>query len=1001
MRSLHLQKDQASSSMEVVETPYTERTDTWKKKKKFNNNALAHLSFKDQLLFEHFGQGSTEIVPYACIHQAIEFCALHFPDHVAVEHQGASISYAQLNTKANALADYMLQKGIREGDHIGVFLQRSIEMVIGILATLKVGAAYVPQRVGNVPEEHLKQVINAANIPMVLTVSSQRADIPLPDEAVLTMDTLLKDDTASNVVFILPKPITEDHTAFVIFTSGTTGTPNGVQVSHKNVCNILLTAPGNLGIHPGVKVSQILNIAFDMAAWEILGCLANGGTLVLKDKSIQQTVEQVNVVIATPTILSTVDIDKCTDIHTAAVAGEPCPKTLADTWSEKSVFYNSCGPTETTIINTALPYNRETGRLTIGKPTPNNTVYILDEHLNPLPIGEVGEMWAGGVCVTKGYLSNDVLTKERYKPDPFLGGDHKMFRTRDLGRWTDDGQIEHYGRTDDQVKVKGFRVELDSVSTVLETIPHCKRAATLKYDDKSLIAFVSPKSVTASDARNLVSEKLPYYCVPEIVVAMNELPRTPRGKIDKSSLQEICKQFKIEKGPENQTSNADGHPNYEHVVLPKKKPWILRIWDGPKLMHFNRLFALMLLLNVIGFFWGVSTNYWWDQSGVNLGHLANASLYNFFAAILIRQQLVINLLFALATNIPIHWPLSIRRRAAKIYHFGGIHVGGTISGSLWFVALVIGTTHMVLNKVELPTSYLTTTYTIVALLLVMVFFALPKNRMKKHNIFERTHRFGGWSVLVLFWINALSLLLYTTSETNILLVLLTSHTFWLLTIITVSIVLPWLHLKKVPVSIDNPSSHVAIAKFDYGVTPFAGSSTALSRNPLLEWHSFANIPAPSENGFRLTISRAGDWTGAFIDDLPSHIWVKGIPTAGVGNIDKLFKRVVWVATGSGIGPCLPHMLSMQVPSQLVWATRSPRKTYGDKLVNEILSVQPNAIIWNTDTNGKPDMVKLAYQAYVEYEAEAVICISNKRLTWLVVSELESRNIPAYGAIWDS
>lgn len=185
------------------------------------------------------------------------------------------------------------------------------------------------------------------------------------------------------------------------------------------------------------------------------------------------------------------------------------------------------------------------------------------------------------------------------------------------------------------------------------------------------------------------------------------------------------------------------------------------------------------------------------------------------------------------------------------------------------------------------------------------------------------------------------------------------------------------------------------------MTPFAGSSTTVSRNPLLEWHSFANVPSPHEEGFRLTISRAGDWTGALIDDTPSHVWVKGIPTAGVGNVDQLFKRVVWIATGSGIGPTLPHLLAQEVPAHLVWSTRNARTTYGDELVDEILEVEPNALIWDTDERGRPDLSQLAYAAVKEFDAEAVIVISNQKLTRQVVFDMESRGIPAYGAIWDS
>jgi len=231
--------------------------------------------------------------------------------------------------------------------------------------------------------------------------------------------------------------------------------------------------------------------------------------------------------------------------------------------------------------------------------------------------------------------------------------------------------------------------------------------------------------------------------------------------------------------------------------------------------------------------------------------------------------------------------------------------------------------------------------------------------------------------------------------------LVSTPAFWVLTVATFSIVLPWLRLKRVPIEIENPSSHVALVRFNYGVTPFAGSSTTVSRNPLREWHSFANVPSPSEEGFRLTISRAGDWTGQLIDDLPSHVWVKGIPTAGVGNVDKLFKRVVWVCTGSGIGPALPHLLSQEVPARLIWSTRNPETTYGQELVNEILAVEPDALMWNTDELGRPDLVSLAYQAVQDFDAEAVIVIANHKLTRQVVYGMESRGIPAYGAIWDS
>lgn len=321
----------------------------------------------------------------------------------------------------------------------------------------------------------------------------------------------------------------------VLFTSGTTGVPNGVQVTHKNLCNILQTAPGDLGMRPGLRVGQILSIAFDMAAWETLGALSNGATLVIRGRDIQETARRVDVLIATPSILASLDAEACRNVKVAAVAGEPCPRPLADTWGSFCAFYNSCGPTETTIINTAMRHRPGKAQLTIGKPTPNNTVYILDDALKPLPFGARGVMWAGGDCVTAGYLANPKLNAERYRPDPFRPG-HMMFNTRDLGAWTETGELLHFGRVDDLVKIRGFRVELDGVSRALEAAEGCDQAVTLKYDDRTLVAFVSPASVCPRQAQDSVAQKLPYYCCPAMVLPMDSLPKTPRGKLDKRAL---------------------------------------------------------------------------------------------------------------------------------------------------------------------------------------------------------------------------------------------------------------------------------------------------------------------------------------------------------------------------------------------------------------------------------------------------------------------------------
>ena len=442
--------------------------------------------------------------------------------------------------------------------------------------------------------------------------------------------------------------------------------------------------------------------------------------------------------------------------------------------------------------------------------------------------------------------------------------------------------------------------------------------------------------------------------------------------------------------------------NYPEVALPPPQPLLIRLWRHPSLSHYHRLFLLVSLANLAALGLGLRQGGWWSGAAIELAPLFNLVLANFSVAILIRQQYVINLLFWLATRAPTRFPLALRWTLGKVYHFGGLHSGCATVGTLWF-AIFVGssTVNLVRGQGGASPATVGLGYALLTILAVILALALPQFRTRHHNVFELAHRFGGWTALLLFWLLTLLQVEVERGDSGLGQALLAAPGPWMLCLLTFSILLPWLRLRKVRVKIQTPSSHAAVVRFNHGVTPFPGSSTAVSRSPLLEWHHFANIPAPDQEGFRLIISRAGDWTGAFIDDRPGQLWVKGITTAGVANIEILFRRVVYVATGSGIGPVMPHLLAKRVPALLAWSTRSPRKTYGDALVDEILEAQPDAIIWDTDTRGKPDMVKLAYEAYFAFDAEAVICIANQKLTRKVVYGMESRGIPAYGAIWDS
>lgn len=434
----------------------------------------------------------------------------------------------------------------------------------------------------------------------------------------------------------------------------------------------------------------------------------------------------------------------------------------------------------------------------------------------------------------------------------------------------------------------------------------------------------------------------------------------------------------------------------ESTSFDQPRPGFRRITRHPAFIEYRRLAFLVAAVNLCVFVLGLQDGRWISDGAYALGPVADMALINLSMGILIRQQRVVNALFWLATRIPTTWPLWLRWGAGKVFHFGGLHSGGTVAGTLWFAFLLYGMAANRLSGAALPSDLtLAVSAAMVTLMTLMIASALGPVRARFHNAFEKIHRFAGWTVLALFWVQTVSI------NRDMGQVLTETPAFWMLCLITLSILSPWLSLKRVRVDIEKPSDHVVLARFDYGDTPFAGSSNSISHTPFGEYHAFANIPAPGQTGYRLAVSRAGDWTGRFVDSPPSHVWVKGITTSGVARIEVLFKKVVYVGTGSGIGPILPHLLAGRVPNRLIWSTRSPRETYGDALVDEIINHTKDPLIWDTVTQGKPNLSALAMQAVRDSGAEAVIVIANQKLTRKVIYDMESQGIPAFGAIWDS
>ncbi len=423
----------------------------------------------------------------------------------------------------------------------------------------------------------------------------------------------------------------------------------------------------------------------------------------------------------------------------------------------------------------------------------------------------------------------------------------------------------------------------------------------------------------------------------------------------------------------------------------------------PRVMPYRRLMVGVVVVNVAILVARVRAGAWQLADGSALAALSTLTLVNVTVAVLVRNQAFLNALYGLAGRGSPNWPLWIRWSISKVHHVGGLHVGCAVAGTAWLGAFT-GTA--IVTAVRHPGSVTPLTLALclvlVGLLLVLTVCASSPIRMRAHNVFEHTHRWCGWSAIAVFWILTVHLATDGRGTTSAAVAVATDWHVWVLAALTASVAWPWLRLRRVPVTVVRPSSHAAIVHLDYGVRPQYASGVGISLSPLREWHAFATVTTPGQPGYRLLISRAGDWTGRFIDDPPTHVWVRGVPVAApIAKVASMYQRVVYVVTGSGIGPCLGQILADRVPARLVWSTRDPRRTYGDALVDEVEAIQPDAVIWDTTKHGKPDLLGLALNVYAEFAAEAVFIVSNRSTTLRLVHDLERRGIPACGPIWDS
>ncbi|RHZ70379.1 hypothetical protein CDV55_105900 [Aspergillus turcosus] len=431
----------------------------------------------------------------------------------------------------------------------------------------------------------------------------------------------------------------------------------------------------------------------------------------------------------------------------------------------------------------------------------------------------------------------------------------------------------------------------------------------------------------------------------------------------------------------------------------KRRAWISTI-RFVVLDIYRRLFSLVFLANLAVFIAVMTT----DRK---LLALVNATAANLLACGLARQPLVVNAIFVVVCSIPRSAPLRLRRIAAKVYHYGGVHSGCGVASFLWYAGFVGLMSKEYWSppagKATFSVLPVVLSYIILALLLAIILVAHPAFRMKKHDYFELTHRFSAWVVVILFVI----LLLVFSDEASraadqpLGTFLVHFPSFWFLMITVLAIIHPWLLLRKVPVHAQRLSPHAVRLHMNHTTTTF-GKGIQLAIHPLQDWHGFATFPDPDGENFSCLVSKAGDWTTARIQNPPKHLWKRGVLIYGFAYAMRVFKRVIVVTTGSGVGPCLSFLGDDNRPAlRVVWQTRSPLRTYGRDVMNLVRKLDADPVVIESNQSGRVDMIPIIRRLYSEFEAEAVCVISNPSVTKRVVFQLESEGIHAFGPIFDS
>jgi amino acid adenylation domain-containing protein len=488
-----------------------------------------------------------------CVQQLINEQASRAPENVAVTVGAERVTYSEMVSRANRLANYLVKLGVKPGSLVGVSTERTADMLVALLATWKAGAAYVPLD-PTYPRERLSYILDQTKVSALLTHATLLEQLPICDGALVCLD---KDDMLIEREPETAPAIAHDalSLAYVIFTSGSTGKPKGVEVTHENVVNLLWSMRSKPGFTERDRLLAVTTLSFDIAALELFLPLVCGGSIILVNREtathgglLLQALSQFQ-----PTVMQGTPATwrllleagwSGTPGMKMLCGGEALSRDLANRLVNCGELWNMYGPTETTIWSATCRVERADGPVPFGGPLANTQFYVLDSRRGPVPIGVPGELYIGGAGVARGYFNRPDLTAERFVPDPFArSADQRMFKTGDLVRYRTDGLLDFLGRLDNQVKVRGFRIELGEIEAALTGHPNVRECVVVAREDEPgltrLIAYVvsqSDENPPIADLRDWIGRSLPMYMLPSLVVFVEQLPRTPNGKVDRKSL---------------------------------------------------------------------------------------------------------------------------------------------------------------------------------------------------------------------------------------------------------------------------------------------------------------------------------------------------------------------------------------------------------------------------------------------------------------------------------